>query len=225
MTGVPQPLRTAVGMKAIMAVSGIVLFGFVLGHMFGNLKLYQGPETLNAYAEHLRTMGEPILPRNALLWVVRAALLAAVGVHLWSAWSTTRQSWAARGGRYEVWTPVQADYAARTMRWGGVLIALFVAFHLADLTWGTARPEFVPGEVYRNVVSSFQRVPVAVFYMVANLALGFHLFHGLWSLFQSLGWNNPKFNPWRRTFATAFACIVTAGNLSFPLSVLMGWVK
>lgn len=208
-----------------MAVSGIVLFGFVLGHMFGNLKLYQGPETLNAYAEHLRTMGEPILPRNALLWVVRAALLAAVGVHLWAAWTTTRQSWAARGGRYEVWTAVQADYAARTMRWGGVLIALFVAFHVADLTFGTGHPQFAPADVYSNVVRGFQRVPVAAFYIAANVALGFHLYHGLWSLFQSLGWNNPTFNHWRRTFATAFACIVAAGNVSFPVSVLMGWVK
>lgn len=225
MTVASTLLRTTVGQKAIMAVSGIVLFGFVLGHMAGNLKLYQGREVLNTYAEHLRTMGEPVLPRGALLWTVRSLLLAAVGLHLYSALETTRQSWAARGGKYFVRATVQADYASRTMRWGGVILGLFVAFHLADLTYGVGAPAFDPKDVYGNVVASFSRPPVAALYIVANLALGLHLFHGLWSLFQSLGWNNPKFNPWRKRFATTFAVLVTAGNVSFPLAVLLGWVK
>jgi succinate dehydrogenase / fumarate reductase cytochrome b subunit len=225
MTGFRDLFRTAVGKKAVMAVSGIVLFGFVVAHLLGNLKIYQGAETLNTYAEHLRTMGEPILPRSGLLWILRSALLLAVGLHLWAAWETTRQSWAGRPTRYQVFSPVAATYAARTMRWGGVLILLYVLFHLADLTWGTVNPGFVPGDVYRNTVASFQRWPVAALYVVANVALGLHLYHGLWSFFQSLGWNNPKYNAWRRHFATAFAWIVTIGNVSFPVAVLTGWVR
>lgn len=218
-------LRTGVGKKAVMAVSGIVLFGFVLGHMAGNLKLYMGPEAINTYAHHLRTMGEPIFPPMSLLWIARLGLLGAVGAHIWAAVAVTRQSLAARGGSYAVSTAVQTTYAARTMRWGAVIILLFLLFHLADLTGGMLNPGFVEGDAYRNVVASFSRWYVAAFYMLANVALGMHLYHGLWSLFQSLGLNNPRFNGWRRCFAASFACIVTAGNLSFPLSVLMGVVK
>lgn len=218
-------LRAAVGRKVLMAVSGILLFGFVLAHMAGNLKLYQGADALNAYAEHLRHLGEPVLPAHGALWIFRIGLLAAVAVHVWAAWSVSRQNLAARGSRYEVTTRVQTSYAARTMRWGGVIILLFVLFHLADLTGGQAHPDFVPGDVYHNVVASFSRVPVAAFYVIANVALGFHLYHGLWSLFQTLGLNNPRFNACRRVGATAFAAIITIANVSFPISVLLGLVK
>ena len=216
--------KSAVGKKAVMAISGLVLFGFVLTHMAGNLKLYLGPEALNAYAEHLRVLGEPIFPREAVLWIARFVLLAAVFLHITSAWAVTRQSRAARPIPYAKTTKIQASYASRTMRWGGVIIVLFVLYHLAHLTLGSVHPDFVAGDVYHNVVAGF-RVPwVAIFYIVANVALGFHLDHGLWSLFQSLGWNHPRFNPWRRYFARAFALIVTLGNVSFPLSVWFGLV-
>ncbi len=125
-----------------------------------------------------------------------------------------------------------ANFASRTMRWTGVIIALFVLWHLADLTWGytndigadAAAGEFVRGEAYQNVVRSFERVPVSVLYIVANIALGTHLFHGVWSLFQSLGWNNPKFNKWRRHLAIGVATLVVVGNVSFPIAVLAGIV-
>jgi succinate dehydrogenase cytochrome b subunit len=224
MRGVSR-LRTAVGLKVLMAVSGIVLFGFVLAHMAGNLHLYQGADRMNAYGEYLREAGSPVLGRGEALWIFRIVLLAAVGVHLWSAWVTTRQSWAARPHDYVKRTAVDASYASRTMRWGGVIILLFVLYHLADLTFGWANPAFRPGHPYENLVASFQRWWIAGLYVVANLALGLHLYHGLWSLFQSLGWNNPKFNRWRRHFATLFAWVVTVGNVSFPVAVWMGWVK
>lgn len=219
--------RSAVGKKAVMAVSGLILFGFVLGHMAGNLKLYQGEEKMNAYAEFLREFGTPALPESGFLWIARLVLLAAVAFHIHSAWSLTMMNRKARPQDYDRRATVQATYASRTMRWGGVIIALFVVYHLAHFTWGLewAHPDFEHGEVYRNVVTGFQVPWVSAFYMVAQVALGFHLFHGLWSLFQSLGWNHPKINPWRRTFAAVFALVVTAGNLSFPIAVLTGFVS
>ena len=230
----PGVLRSAVGKKAVMAVSGIVLFGFVLGHMAGNLKLYlgryaDGPHAgeyeIDVYGEGLREIGTPILGPGQALWIVRAVLLGAVALHIWSAWLLTRLSWSARPERYAKLAPVQSTYAARTMRWGGVILALFVLFHLADLTFGWANPAFEPGRVRDNLVASFQRLPVAGLYVLANLALGLHLFHGVWSLFQSLGWNHPRFNPWRRVLAASFAALVTAGNVSFPIAVLAGAVR
>ena len=219
--------RSTLGKKAVMAVTGIVLFGFVLVHMAGNLKLYGGSVMLNHYAEFLRTVGSPLLPPTTLLWIFRIVLLIAVALHVHAATVLTLSNWKARPESYSVSERVQATYASRTMRWGGVLIALFVFFHLAHFTfgWAWAHPDFVPGDVYHNVVAGFQVWWVSAFYFAAQLALGLHLYHGLWSMFQSLGWNNPRFNPWRRNFAALFAILITAGNVSFPLSVLAGWVR
>jgi len=234
MSGFSQLFRSAVGKKAVMAVSGIILFGFVFGHMVGNLKLYMGryadgPHAgqymIDVYGEGLRSIGAPFFAHGQALWLVRLIMLAAVVLHIWSATSVTLQSWAARPVKYARYRKIEADYAARTMRWGGVILFLFVAYHLADLTYGWANPEFQPGAVHHNLVASFHRPLISVFYVAANLALGFHLFHGLWSMFQSLGWNNPKFNHWRRRFAAAFALIVTLGNVSFPVAVLTGIVR
>lgn len=227
-------MRTTVGKKAVMAATGIVLFGFVVGHMAGNLKLYQGryvdgPHAgqwkVDVYGEGLRELGAPVLGHGQALWIVRFVLLACVGLHGWAAWSTSRQSWEARPVKYSKRAAVQSTYASRTMRWGGVVLGLFVLYHLADLTLGWTNPAFVAGSVRANLVASFQRLPIAGLYVAANLALGLHLFHGVWSLFQSLGWNHPRFNPWRRRFAAAFALLVTVGNLSFPIAVLTGVVR
>jgi len=111
------------------------------------------------------------------------------------------------------------------MRWTGVIVALFVIFHLADLTWGMANPHFVRGDPYDNLFYSFQRVPVAVFYIIANIALAFHIFHGAWSMFQSMGLNNPRYNRWKRYFATAFALVIGVGNVSMPLLITTGVVS
>ncbi len=218
--------RSALGKKTLMAVTGLALFGFVLGHMIGNLKLYLGAEALNHYAEWLREFGTPLLPHGGFLWIARFGLLAAVGLHIVSAWQVTLISRRARPRNYSRRETIQASYASRTMRWGGVLIALFVVYHLAHFTLGSAwaHPDFVPGDIYHNVVAGFSVWPISVFYIVAQLALALHLYHGLWSLFQSLGWNHPNFNAWRLTFAKVFAAVIFVGNISFPISVLAGWV-
>jgi succinate dehydrogenase / fumarate reductase cytochrome b subunit len=217
--------KSAVGKKAVMAVSGIILFGFVLVHMIGNLKLYEGPQLLNSYAGFLRSVGSPAIPTSGLLWIARLVLLAAVFLHMWAAWQLTLLNRQARPADYARRDIVHTTYASRTMRWGGIIILLFVLYHLLDLTWGVTNPDYVDKDVYHNVVASFSRWWISLFYIVAQVALGLHLYHGLWSLFQSLGWNHPRFNRWRSAFAHAFAWIITLGNISFPLAVLAGWVR
>ena len=216
--------RTAVGKKVVMALTGLIGFGYVLLHMLGNLKIYLGESSLNHYGEWLRELGVPALPRGGFLWIGRAVLLIALILHVHAAWSLARTSRAARPSDYTKQDYVVANFASRTMRWGGVIVLLFIVYHLLDLTGGQTNPDFVRGEVYGNVVASFERWPVAIFYIVANLALGLHLYHGLWSLFQTLGWSHNRFDPMRRSFAAVFAFVVTAGNVSFPLAVMTGVV-
>ena len=175
--------RSAIGKKAIMAITGLALFGFVLIHMLGNLKLYQGPEKINAYGEWLRQVGSPAVPHEGLLWVARLVLLGAVGLHILSATQLTLINLRARPKDYRDREAIQATYASRTMRWGGVIIALFIVYHLAHFTWGSVHPDFIPGDVYHNIVSGFQVWWVSAFYILAQVALGFHLSHGLWSMF------------------------------------------
>jgi succinate dehydrogenase / fumarate reductase, cytochrome b subunit len=161
---------------------------------------------------------------------MRAGLLGAVILHIHAAYGLTMMNRKARSVKYQSARDYQiATFASRTMRWTGGIVFLFLLWHLADLTFGWVNAvggdgEFVREDVYGNVVRSFERVPVTVLYIVANIALGIHLFHGAWSLFQSMGWNNPRFNQWRRYFATAFATIIVVGNVSFPIAVLAGIV-
>jgi succinate dehydrogenase / fumarate reductase cytochrome b subunit len=217
--------RSAVGKKWVMGVTGVVLMGYVFAHMVGNLKVYLGPEDINHYSEWLRTLAVPALPRTVALWLMRAGLTTAFVLHIHAAYSLTLMNRRARPDSYVTERDYAvANFASRTMRWTGIIVGLYVIFHLMDLTWGMANPDFVRGDPYHNMVASFSRVPVAIVYILANLALGLHLFHGSWSLFQSLGWNNPRFNAWRRLFATGFAVIVTVGNVLFPVMVLVGVV-
>jgi succinate dehydrogenase / fumarate reductase cytochrome b subunit len=160
-----------------------------------------------------------------LLWVTRFVLLAAVGLHIWAATSLTLQNRRARPIDYRELRGVEVDYAARTMRMSGYLLAVYIVYHLMHLTFGSVHADFVPSDPYSNVVSAFQALPVAAVYIFANLLLGLHLYHGLWSLFQSLGWSHPTYNPWRRRFAVAFALAVSAGFISVPLAVLAGIVS
>ena len=224
----PWPLafyRSAIGKKWVMAVTGIMLLGFVLLHMIGNLKLYFGEEDINKYGIALRELGGAFIPRTYALWALRIGLIAAFVLHIHAAYALTRMNQRARPVRYQSKRDyVAANYAARTMRWSGVIVGLFLLFHLMDLTWGWVNPDFVHGEVYHNVVESFSRWPVAIVYIVANLALGLHIYHGAWSMFQSLGLNNPSINQARKLFAIAFAAIITLGNISFPIAVLTGVV-
>jgi succinate dehydrogenase / fumarate reductase cytochrome b subunit len=215
--------RSALGKKYLMAVSGIVGLGYVFAHMLGNLKLYQSAEAFNEYAEFLRKLLYPILPQSGTLNLLRGVLVLALVVHVVTAAQLTMINRRARPERYRSKRDyVVADFAARTMRWTGVVVLLFLAYHLADLTWGWTNPATAGSLPYDKVIASFSRVPIAALYVVANLALGFHLFHGVWSLFQSMGWSNPRLDPVRRTLATAFTAIVVGGNLSFPIAVQLG---
>ena len=216
---------TAVGKKYAMAITGLMLVGFVIAHMVGNLKMYLGREQYNHYAEFLRELLVPIVPRTVLLWILRFGLIGAVLVHIHAAYSLTVLNRQARSVKYQSARDYQvASFASRTMRWTGIIVALFVLWHLADLTWGWVNPSYVRGDAYGNVSASLDRLPVAILYIVANIALGVHLYHGVWSLFQSMGWNNPRFNKWRRQAAIAFATLIVVGNVSFPVAVLAGIV-
>jgi succinate dehydrogenase / fumarate reductase, cytochrome b subunit len=220
----PWPIefyRSAIGKKWVMAVSGIILLGFVFVHMAENLKLYLGKQEIDLYAEALRDMPGHLLPRTFLLWVIRVVLIAAFVLHIHAAYSLTRMNRRARPVGYQAPREyVAANFASRTMRWTGVIVLAFLAFHLADLTWGAANgSHFVRGDPYDNLIYSFRRPVVAIVYVIANLALGIHIYHGAWSLFQSLGINNPRYNAARRRFAQGFAAIIVVGNVSFPIAV------
>lgn len=223
---VVQLYRTALGKKYAMAITGVVGIAFVIAHLVGNLKLYQGPEATEFYAVWLReSLGYPLLPRTWTLWLTRITLVVALVVHVHAAWALTVVNRRARTTRYAAPRDyVAADFASRTMRWTGVLVLLFLAYHLADYTWGVeALPgPYERGAVYHNVVGSLEVPAVGGLYAVAMIALGVHLYHGTWSLFQSLGLNHRRFNHWRHVLAVGLASAVTVGYLSFPVAVWTG---
>jgi succinate dehydrogenase / fumarate reductase, cytochrome b subunit len=216
---------SSVGRKIIMALAGVILVGFVVGHMIGNLKVYQGPEAFNHYAEGLRTFGAPFLAREQTLWIVRILLIFAAVVHVWAGIGLWLRSRAARRLGYRRFEPDVFSHASRTMAWGGVVILVFVVYHLLHLTFGTAHPDFVPHNAYHNFVTGFRSWPVSLGYAFAMIPLGFHLYHGTWSAFQTLGVNNARYNRARRPLALAIALVVVLGNLSFPVAVLTGLVR
>jgi succinate dehydrogenase / fumarate reductase, cytochrome b subunit len=217
--------NSTVGKKIMMAVSGVILIGFVVGHMIGNLKVYQGAEAFNHYAEGLRTLGDPIFGRGQLLWIVRIVLLAAVGIHILAAFQLVTRSRKARSVGYTKYeNDMVFSYASRTMTWGGVIILGFVVYHLMHLTFGNAHPDFVHGNAYHNFVTGFQSWPVSIAYILTMIPLGFHLYHGFWSMLQTLGATNPKINFLRRPIAAVLAGVVVIGNISFPVAVLAGLV-
>jgi len=221
----PRLARSLIGKKLLLAITGVILFLFVVGHLLGNLKVYEGPEQFNAYAEGLRTVGAPFFGRGQLLWVARIVLLASVLVHIWAAIAVTRASWRARPVAYRRLEPVETTYAARTMRWGGVIILVYVIYHLLDFTFGRVNPSFVPGDVYHNVVASFRMWPVSAAYVVAMLVVGLHIYHGLWSAGQTLGVNRPPTVGWRRGVAAVIAVLIAGGYISIPVAVLSGLVR
>jgi succinate dehydrogenase / fumarate reductase cytochrome b subunit len=218
---------TAIGKKAVMAATGIVLVGFVIGHMLGNLKIYQGEVKFDAYAAFLREAGSPVLGHEQVLWIARLVLLAAVVLHVTAAWQLTRMSWAARPVGYGRTDRLEAGYAARTMRWGGVILGLFVVYHILHFTLGVVG--YAPGEfqpsVYRNVVAGFSVWYVSAFYIAAMMALGSHLYHGIWSMFQTFGVSDIRASGVYRGLAVLLSLAVVAGNVSIPVAVLSGWIQ
>jgi succinate dehydrogenase / fumarate reductase cytochrome b subunit len=212
--------RTTVGKKFIMAITGIIGYGFVIGHMIGNLKAFLGPAAFNEYAEFLRTVGEPLLPARVLLWIVRIVLLVAVALHVWSAIALTRQAQVSRPVRYSQKKNIQANMASLTLRWGGAAIFLFLIYHLMHLTFGVVHPDFRHGDAYHNLVAGFQNPLIVAVYLVAVAALALHLFHGVWSMFQSLGLNSPNVDRLIRGLALASAVILFLGFAAVPLGVM-----
>lgn len=213
---------SSVGKKVTMALSGVVLFGFVLMHMLGNLKAFEGPEAMDSYALFLREAGYPLVPEYGVLWLVRIALLIAVGIHIAAAFQLWRQSRGARTHGYQKAQSQVFSYASRTMRWGGVIIVAFVIYHLLHMTTGSVHPDFEYGSVYENLVIGFQSIPVTGFYLLAVGALSFHLYHGLWSVFATLGNQNARVNRIRRPLAATIAVGMFVGYAVVPLAVLLG---
>lgn len=221
--------RTTVGKKVLMAMSGVVLFGFVFAHMLGNLKMLVPPSdghfAMDVYAEFLREVGYPLLPRGGLLWIARLVLLGAVGIHVLSAVQLAQLSRAARPSGYAREDSLSLSYASRTMRWGGVILLLFVVYHLLHFTTGQAHSSFVYGAVHQNYVNAFQNPAIFAVYLIAQSALCLHLYHGVWSFFQTLGLSHPKYNHLRRPFAAGFSIVVFVGFLTPPTLVLTGVIS
>lgn len=211
-----------------MAVTGVLLVGFLVLHMLGNLKIFVGGTSFDHYAHWLRTIGTPVLPQTWFLWIQRGALLFAVVGHIAAAVSLWRRAKAARPVRYAHRRPVQGSYAARTMRWGGVIVALFVIYHILNLTTGHAGPTgFDKQHPYANVVANFapERWYVTAFYTLAIVAVGFHLRHGLFSALRTLGQQTENGERRAKAFALGFSVLLCAGYLSVPFAVLTGLVK
>lgn len=214
---------TSVFKKAVMAISGIILVLYLIAHMIGNLKAYSGEESFNSYSEWLRTIGNPALPGSSALWLIRIVLLVAVFAHMWAAVSLWRQAKRARPQGYVTKKAVAQSYASRTMRWGGVIIAAFVIWHLLDLTWGTVNSAADSGP-YDKLVASFSNPVSTAFYAIAVILVGMHLRHGIWSATQTLGQSNRRREVTVNYAATAIATVLTLGFLLVPFSVLFGLI-
>lgn len=211
--------RTTVGKKIVMAVTGVIMIAFLIGHLLGNLLVFQGAAALDAYAAFLK---RELVP----LWIVRSILLVAVVLHALAAAQLAILDRAARRKSYARVVPQAATFASRTMRWGGVLIAAFVVFHLLHLTSGTLRPApFDETQVYANVVGGFRIWWVTAIYVAAMTAIGAHLFHGGWSWLRTLGLSRPSAHPLRRPIAAALAFLLWAGFISIPLAIFFGLVS
>ena len=212
--------QTTVGKKAVMAVTGFILFGFVVGHLLGNLQIYESPTKLNAYSAWLHSM-------PPLLWGARITLLVSVVLHIWAAFQLWQLQRAARPIGYVKKVNAHSTYASRTMIWSGPILLAFIIFHLLHLTFGTIHPggPFIEPDVYNNVVTGFQFWPVSLFYIIAMIMLCYHLYHGLWSMFQTLGFSHPVYTPVLRILAKLAAILIAAGNISIPIAVLAGLIK
>lgn len=219
--------RTVIGKKVVMAVTGVIMVLFVIAHMLGNLKVFAGPGEINTYSRFLRTVGMPELGYGDALWIVRIVLLVSATLHIIAAIQLTRMNWQARPIGYRERKDVETSFAARSMRWGGLILAIFIVFHIAHFTFGAVG--FAPGEyrdlhVYSNVIIGFSVWPVSVFYIIAMIALFFHLDHGMWSMLQTLGWNTARHQVKLRLASRVIAAVIFLGFVSVPVAVLAGWI-
>jgi succinate dehydrogenase cytochrome b subunit len=214
-----------------MAVTGLILIGYLLAHMYGNLKVFSGPEAFNEYAHHLRTLGEPILPYSGVLWIIRVILIVSIVAHMYAAFTLWSRARKARGGlrRYhsnKARLGVQRTYASFTLRWGGIVIVLFVIYHLLHLTWNIIHPGGAAAEPYDRVVNGFQIWWVVLAYTIAVLAVGLHVRHGTWAALATLGANTSSLARRRlNLLAYAVAGLLTIGFLLPPFAILFGFVS
>lgn len=221
-TGVAAFWHSNIGKKIVMAWTGIIMLAYLLAHMAGNLKIFFGPTDFNHYAEWLRTVGEPVLHGAWFLWITRAVLLAAVVLHVVAAAQLSRRDQKARPVKYVGGGRARASFATHTMRWGGVVLALFIVWHILDLTAGVVHPDFVEGDVYRNVTDDFQVWWVNVIYIAAMVALGFHINHGFWSASQTLGINSAGKDRAIKAVGTTLALVISLGFIAVPVAVMTG---
>ncbi|WP_280526219.1 succinate dehydrogenase cytochrome b subunit [Couchioplanes caeruleus] len=219
-------MRSSIALKLLMAVTGLLLVGFLYAHMIGNLKIFVGAKSFDDYAHWLRTIGVPLLPETWYLWIQRAVLTLALIAHIVAATVLTRRARKARPVRYARRTKVQGSYAARTMRWGGVIIALFVVYHILDLTTGTLNPVGDREHPYANVVADFApgRWYVTLFYTLAIVSVGFHLRHGLFSAVRTMGQQTQRGERIARAAALVLSVVLVVGYLAVPFAVLTGLV-
>jgi succinate dehydrogenase cytochrome b subunit len=210
--------ESTIGKKAIMAVTGLILFGYLIAHMLGNLQIFLGRTVMNHYAETLHA-------NPALLWTARAILLISVVLHIWASIQLSIIKKEARPVAYIKRANVSSSWASRSMMLSGPIIAAFVIFHLLHLTTGTIHPRFLELHPYENLVNGFLVVPFALIYVVAMILIGFHLSHGIWSMFQSMGLSHPRYTPVIKKFAAIFSWILIAGFVSVPIAVLTGLVR
>jgi succinate dehydrogenase / fumarate reductase cytochrome b subunit len=213
---------STIGKKAVMAVTGLLMVLFLFVHMLGNLKIFFGPNDFNGYAHWLRTIGEPVLHNSWYLWFQRFILVVAVVLHVTSAAQLSRRDRAARPIRYQHHPRWQASFATSTMRWGGIIIALFVIWHVLDLTVGALNPHFIAGQPYQNVVADFQVWWINVIYIAALVALGFHINHGFRSAARTLGIERPDRERAVRFVGTALALGISLGFIAVPVGVMTG---
>ncbi len=203
-----------------MAVTGLIGIGFIVGHIAGNMMAFKGAEAMNGYAETLHTtLAEP-------LWILRAVLVTAVILHVTAAYQLTRVSHAARPEKYAVRKPQSSTYASRLMRWGGVVVLAFIVFHILHFTTGDVRPgNFIAGDPYENLVSSFKVWWVSFFYLVSMALLGLHLYHGAWASIRTIGARGRSSKPLHKSFAIALATFAWLGFSIIPLAVMLGWIN
>jgi succinate dehydrogenase / fumarate reductase, cytochrome b subunit len=221
----PKVAKTnSVVKKAVMAVSGIIMLLYLIAHMIGNLKVFTGRESFNHYSEWIRTIGEPAVPAQTTLTIIRVVLVVAVVAHFWAAVSLWRQAKRARPQAYVTKKSVAQSYASRTMRWGGVIVLLFIIWHILDLTVGAVNPDGADSTPYERLVASFQNPFITAFYVLALVLLGMHLRHGIWSATQTLGQSNRRRERTVNAFALVFSTVLIAGFLIVPFSVLFGLV-
>jgi len=210
--------ESTIGKKAVMAATGLILFGFLIAHMLGNLQIFLGRAVMNHYAETLH--GNP-----GLLWTARTILLVSVVLHIWASIPLALLKKKARPVAYVKRANVQSSFASRTMMWSGPIIAAFVVFHLLHLTTGTLHPNFAKLDAYNNLVTGFKVIPAAIAYIVAMVLIGMHLSHGIWSMFQSVGISHPRYTPMVKKFAAVVSWILVAGFVSVPVAVLTGLLR